>query len=68
MNKLIQLINIDTQEVIFEETIDSTNSLRISMLQTHIEHEKIMNNINLQYKDYELDDNGNKIEPVMQND
>jgi hypothetical protein len=68
MNKLIQLINIDTQEVIFEETIDSANSLRISMLQTHIEHEKIMNNINLQYKEYELDENGNKIEHVTQDD
>ena len=68
MNKLIQLINIDTQEIIFEETIDSTNSLRISMLQTHIEHEKIMNNINLQYKEYELDENGNKIESVIQDD
>ena len=68
MNKLIQLINIDTQEIYFEEIIDSKNNIRINMLQGHIDHEFIIKNIKLEYREYNLDENGNVIIPVIPNE
>jgi len=68
MNKLIQLINIDTQEVLNEEIISQENyAERSYMYHLQIDLYKLQN-INAEYKEYELDENGNKIETVIQND
>jgi len=66
MNKLIQLINIDTQEIIIEEiTIPSNYAERSYMYYLQIDLYKL-DGINSEYKEYELDSQGNKI--IIEND
>jgi hypothetical protein len=66
MNKLIQLINIDTKEIIIEEIVNETNySERSYMYHLQIDLYKI-DEINSEYKEYELDLQGNKI--IKEND
>jgi hypothetical protein len=61
MNKLIQLINTDTQEMIIEEiTIPSNYGERSYMYHLQIDLYKL-DGINSEYKEYELDSQGNKI-------
>jgi hypothetical protein len=66
MNKLIQLINIDTQEIIIEEIVNESNyAERSYMYQLQIDLYKL-DGINSEYKEYELDSQGNKI--IKEND
>jgi hypothetical protein len=66
MNKLIQLINIDTQEIIIEEIVNEINYIERSyMYQLQIDLYKL-DGINSEYKEYELDSKGNKI--IKEND
>jgi hypothetical protein len=66
MNKLIQLINTDTQEIIIEEIVNETNySERSYMYHLQIDLYKL-DSINSEYKEYELDSDGNKI--IIEND
>ncbi len=66
MNILIQLINSDTQEIIIEEiTIPSNYIERSNMYKLQVDLYKL-NGINSEYKEYELDSNGNKI--IKEND
>ena len=66
MNKLIQLINIDTQEIIIEEFVNESNyAERSYMYHLQIDLYKL-DGINAVYKEYELDSNGNKI--IKEND
>ena len=61
MNKLIQLINTDTQEIIIEEIVSESNySERSYMYHLQIDLYKL-DGINSEYKEYELDSKGNKI-------
>ena len=61
MNKLIQLINIDTEEIIIEEIVNESNyAERSYMYYLQIDLYKL-NGINSEYKEYEFDLNGNKI-------
>lgn len=62
MNKLIQLINIDTQEILCEEVASQENyAERSYMYHLQIDLYKLQN-INAEYKEYDLDENENKIE------
>lgn len=62
MNKLIQLINIDTQEILCEEIVSQENyTERSYMYHLQIDLYKLQN-INAEYKEYDLDENGEKIE------
>jgi hypothetical protein len=66
MNILIQLINIDTQEIIIEEIVNESNyPERSYMYQLQIDLYKL-DGINSEYKEYELDSKGNKI--IKEND
>jgi hypothetical protein len=66
MNILIQLINSDTQEIIIEEiTIPSNYIERSNMYKLQVDLYKL-NGINAEYKEYELDSQGNKI--IKEND
>jgi hypothetical protein len=66
MNKLIQLINTDTQGIIIEEIVNETNySERSYMYHLQIDLYKL-DGINSEYKEYELDSDGNKI--IIEND
>ena len=66
MNKLIQLINTDTQEIIIEEIVNEFNySERSYMYHLQIDLYKL-DGINSEYKEYELDSDGNKI--ITEND
>jgi hypothetical protein len=61
MNKLIQLINTDTQEIIIEEIVNESNyGERSYMYHLQIDLYKL-DAINSEYKEYELDSQGNKI-------
>jgi len=61
MNKLIQLINTDTQDIIIEEIVNETNHAERSyMYHLQIDLYKL-DNINSEYKEYDLDSKGNKI-------
>jgi hypothetical protein len=61
MNKLIQLINTDTQEIIIEEIVNESNYRERSyMYHLQIDLYKL-DNINSEYKEYKLDEDGNKI-------
>ena len=61
MNKLIQLINTDTQEIIIEEIVNELNyAERSYMYHLQIDLYKL-DGINSEYKEYELDSDGNKI-------
>jgi hypothetical protein len=66
MNKLIQLINTDTQEIIIEEIVNEYNyAERSYMYHLQIDLYKL-DGINSEYKEYELDSDGNKI--IIKND
>jgi hypothetical protein len=66
MNKLIQLINTDTQEIIIEEIVnESSYGERSYMYHLQIDLYKL-DGINSEYKEYELDEDGNKI--IIEND
>jgi hypothetical protein len=66
MNKLIQLINTDTQEIIIEEIVNESNyAERSYMYRLQIDLYKL-DDINSEYKEYELDFDGNKI--IIEND
>ena len=66
MNKLIQLINTDTQEIIIEEIVNESNyAERSYMYHLQIDLYKL-DSINSEYKEYELDSDGNKI--IIKND
>jgi len=66
MNKLIQLINIDTQEIIIEEIVSESNYVERSyMYHLQIDLYKL-DGINSEYKEFELDSQGNKI--IIEND
>jgi hypothetical protein len=66
MNKIIQLINTDTQEIIIEEIVNESNyGERSYMYQLQIDLYKL-DGINSEYKEYELDEYGNKI--IIEND
>jgi hypothetical protein len=66
MNKLIQLINTDTQEIIIEEIVNESNyGERSYMYHLQIDLYKL-DGINSEYKEYELDSDGNKI--ITEND
>jgi hypothetical protein len=66
MNKLIQLINTDTQEIIIEEIVNESNyGERSYMYHLQIDLYKL-DEINSEYKEYELDEDGNKI--ITEND
>ena len=61
MNTLIQLINTDTQEIIIEEVVNESNyAERSYMYHLQIDLYKL-DGINSEYKEYELDFDGNKI-------
>jgi len=61
MNKLIQLINTDTQEIIIEEIVNESNYRERSyMYHLQIDLYKL-DNIKSEYKEYKLDEDGNKI-------
>ena len=65
MTKLIQLINIDTQEILVEEIVSQeTYQERSYMYNLQIDLYKLWN-INAEYKEYDLDENGNVIIPVI---
>ena len=65
MTKLIQLINIDTQEILVEEIVSQeTYKERSYMYNLQIDLYKLWN-INAEYKEYDLDENGNVIIPVI---
>lgn len=64
MNKLIQLINIDTQEILCEEIVSQENyQERSYMYHLQIDLYKLQD-INAEYKEYDIDENGEKIEPT----
>jgi len=66
MNKIIQLINTDTQEIIIEEIVNESNyAERSYMYHLQIDLYKL-DAINSEYKEYELDSDGNKI--IIEND
>jgi len=66
MNKLIQLINTDTQEMIIEEIVSESNYVERSyMYHLQIDLYKL-DGINSEYKEFELDLQGNKI--IIEND
>lgn len=66
MNKLIQLINIDTQEILTEEVVSRENyTERSYMYHLQIDLYKLQY-INAEYKEYDLDENGNVIIPEIQ--
>ena len=61
MNKLIQLVNIDTQEILVEEIVSQeTYKERSYMYHLQIDLYKL-DNINAEYKEYDLDENGDVI-------
>lgn len=65
MNKLIQLINIDTQEILCEEVVSQENyQERSYMYHLQIDLYKLQG-INAEYKEYDLDENGNVIIPEI---
>lgn len=65
MNKLIQLININTQEILCEEIVSQENyAERSYMYHLQIDLYKLQN-INAEYKEYDLDENGNVIIPEI---
>jgi len=65
MNKLIQLISIETQEILCEEIVlQETYKERSYMYHLQIDLYKL-DNINAEYKEYDLDENGNVIIPVI---
>ena len=61
MNKLIQIINTDIQEMIIEEIVNESNyGERSYMYHLQIDLYKL-DRINSEFKEYELDSQGNKI-------
>lgn len=65
MNKLIQLINIDTQEILVEEIVSQENYAERSYMY-HLQIDLYeLQDINAEYKEYDLDENGNVIIPEI---
>ena len=65
MDKLIKLINIDNQEILVDEIVSQENyQERSYMYHLQIDLYKLQD-INAEYKEYDLDNNGNVIIPVI---